>query len=383
MEEGQSKQDQKVVLVTGGAGFIGSHVCEVLLRRGDRVVMIDNMNDYYDFRLKHYNLSILMSSSDSGNLSTHKGDICDDDFLEDVFKRELPTHVIHLAARAGVRPSIQDPSSYVRTNVDGTSKLLDLARRYEVKNFVFASSSSVYGGSTKSVLSEEDVVSKPVSPYAATKITCELLAYTFHHLYGLNTTGLRFFTVYGPRGRPDMAPFKFIDRIARGAVIQQYGDGTTSRDYTYISDIVDGVVRALDTPLGYEILNLGNGRPFELSNFIQIVEKAVGRSAIIDVLPKQPGDVDRTCACIDRAKQLLGYEPKVPFEEGIARTVDWYKFFLSAIFPGGIVGQECTVDNPLSAVIAGSLDEDLEISSNVLCASCQLPSRKSLLCIVF
>jgi UDP-glucuronate 4-epimerase len=273
--------------------------------------VVDEMNDYYDMRLKHYNLSILKSSYDSSHLVVYSGDICDDAFLEDIFEREALTHIIHLAARAGVRPSIHDPSLYVRTNVDGTSKLLDLARRYEIQNFVFASSSSVYGGSLKSVLSESDVVSRPVSPYAATKITCELLAFTFHHLYGLNTTGLRFFTVYGPRGRPDMAPFKFIDRIARGVPIQQYGDGTTSRDYTYITDIVDGVVRALDTPLGYEILNLGNGRPFELSKFIGIVEKAVGRPAVIELLPDQPGDVDRTCANIDRAKELLGYAPKV------------------------------------------------------------------------
>lgn len=231
------------------------------------------------------------------------------------------------------------------------------------------------------MLSETDVVSRPVSPYAATKITCELLAFTFHHLYGLNATGLRFFTVYGPRGRPDMAPFKFIDRITRGRPIQQFGDGTTSRDYTYISDIVDGVVRAVDTPLGYEILNLGNGRPFELSKFIGIVEKAVGREAIIEMLPNQPGDVDRTCANIDRAKELLGYSPKVTFEEGITRTVDWYKFFFSVIFPGGTVGNqvssESPIGNPFNDDIAGSQDDDFEISSNVVKASHQMRSRRS------
>lgn len=383
-QEEEDAPEQMKVLVTGGAGFIGSHVCEALLRRGNRVVVVDEMNDYYDMRLKHYNLSILKSSYDSSQLEVYSGDICDDDFLANIFEREALTHIMHLAARAGVRPSIHDPSLYVRTNVDGTSKLLDLARRYEIKNFVFASSSSVYGGSLKNVLSESDVVSKPVSPYAATKITCELLAFTFHHLYGLNTTGLRFFTVYGPRGRPDMAPFKFIDRIARGVPIQQYGDGTTSRDYTYITDIVDGVVSALDKPLGYEILNLGNGRPFELSKFIGIVECAVGKPAVIELLPNQPGDVDRTCANIDRAKELLGYSPKVSFEEGITRTVDWYKFFFSVIFPGGTVGNqvkpESPLGNPLEALsqgIRGSLDDDLEISSNVVGASCQLRSRQS------
>jgi len=370
----------KKILVTGGAGFIGSHVCEALLRRGDEVVVVDEMNEYYDRRLKLYNISILKSSYDNKKLVIYNGDICDDALMETIFSKEGLTHVCHLAARAGVRPSIQQPSLYVRTNVDGTSKLLDLARRYKIQNFIFASSSSVYGGSQKSLLSETDVVSKPVSPYAATKITCELLAFTFHHLYALNTTGLRFFTVYGPRGRPDMAPFKFIDRIAHGLPIQQYGDGTTSRDYTFIGDIVDGVVRALDTPLGYEILNLGNGKPFELSKFIGIVEAAVGREAIIEHLPDQPGDVDRTCADISKARALLGYEPKVSFEDGIARTVDWYKFFFSVIFPGGTVGNQVVADSPLGSPFAsllGSRDEDLEISSFVAKAEHQMRSRRS------
>jgi UDP-glucuronate 4-epimerase len=175
------------------------------------------------------------------------------------------------------------------------------------------------------VLTEEDVVEKPVSPYAATKKACELIAYTYHHLYGLNTTGLRFFTVYGPRGRPDMAPFKFIDRIFNDTEIQQYGDGYTSRDYTYISDIVDGVVRSIDRPLGYQVFNLGNGRPFLLKNFIQLVVENVGKEAIIKVLPEQPGDVKHTCACIKKARDLLGYDPQVTFEEGISKTVAWYK----------------------------------------------------------
>lgn len=175
------------------------------------------------------------------------------------------------------------------------------------------------------MLTEDDVVDNPVSPYAATKKSCELLAYTFNHLYGLPCTGLRFFTVYGPRGRPDMAPFKFIDRVFRGKTIQQYGDGTTSRDYTYISDIVAGVVAAIDRPLGYEVINLGNGRPFMLKNFIQLVEKCVGKAANIEVLPEQPGDVQHTCASIDKAKALLGYSPQVSFEEGIRLTTEWYR----------------------------------------------------------
>ncbi|KAJ1434508.1 hypothetical protein B484DRAFT_446560 [Ochromonadaceae sp. CCMP2298] len=313
--------DSKIVLMTGGAGFIGSHVSEYLLKRGDKVVIVDEMNDYYDVRIKQSNLDHLRSFE---GCTVYRGDICDVDFMSEVFERERPTHICHLAARAGVRPSIVDPYIYVHSNVEGTTRLLDLARQYSCKNFVYASSSSVYGCSTNAVLSESDIVDKPVSPYAASKKACELFAYTFHHLYGLNTTGLRFFTVYGPRGRPDMAPFKFIDRVYNGHFIQQYGDGSTSRDYTYIDDIVEGVVASIDTPLGCEVINLGNGRPCLLSDFISLVEKAVGKKAVIEILPCQPGDVDRTCADITKAQTLLGYAPKVPFEEGIRRTAEWY-----------------------------------------------------------
>lgn len=317
--------NRKVVLVTGGAGFIGSNVSDKLMDRGDKVIIVDEMNDYYDVRLKQNNLEFLFRKYGREQCVIYRGDICDVDFISDIFERERPTHLCHLAARAGVRPSIADPYIYVHSNIEGTTRLLDLSRQYKVKNFVYASSSSVYGCSEKEILSESDVVEKPVSPYAATKKACELLAYTFHHLYGLNCTGLRFFTVYGPRGRPDMAPFKFIDRIYNGQPIQQYGDGTTSRDYTYIDDIVAGVIASIDKPLGYEVINLGNGRPYLLKDFISLVEKCVEREAIIEKLPEQPGDVDRTCADISKAKMLLGYEPKVPFEEGIRRTADWYK----------------------------------------------------------
>jgi UDP-glucuronate 4-epimerase len=257
-------------------------------------------------------------------LSICRGDICDIDFIGDVFERHRPSYVCHLAARAGVRPSILDPYIYVHSNIEGTTRLLDLARLYDCKNFVYASSSSVYGSSSASVLTEGDVVESPVSPYAATKKACELLAYTFHHLYGLSTTGLRFFTVYGPQGRPDMAPYKFIERIYHGQPIQQYGDGNTSRDYTFISDIVDGVVRAIDRPLGYQIFNLGNGRPRLLKDFIALVETCVGKKAVIEMLPEQPGDVSHTCADISKASEMLGYAPKVPFELGIQITAEWY-----------------------------------------------------------
>jgi UDP-glucuronate 4-epimerase len=320
-----SADDIKTVLVTGGAGFIGSHVAEVLLQRGDRVVIVDEVNDYYDVSQKEANLALLSSRYTNEQLQIYRGDICDVDFITSVYEQTKPEYVCHLAARAGVRPSITDPFIYIHSNVEATTRLLELARTHGCKSFVFASSSSVYGGSDKSYFSEEDVVDFPVSPYAATKKSCELIAHTYHHLYGLNIAGLRFFTVYGPRGRPDMAPFKFIDRISSGVEIQQFGDGSSSRDYTYVDDIVDGIVRSIDTPLGYQIYNLGNGNPVKLLDFIHLVEKHCGQKAVIKQLPEQPGDVPRTCANISKARELLGYSPKVDFEEGIRRTVEWYK----------------------------------------------------------
>merc|ERR1711862_426171 len=255
----------------------------------------------------------------------YKGDICNEKFMRDLFEKEQPKWVCHMAARAGVRPSIQDPYVYIHSNIKGTTQLLELSHRYGVENFVFASSSSVYGGSKSTFFSEDENVDNPVSPYAASKKACELLAYTYHHLYQLNITGLRFFTVYGPRGRPDMAPFKFIDRVSRGVEMQQYGDGSSSRDYTYISDIVDGVVRAIDRRHEYEVFNLGKGDGTSLKEFITLVQKHVGKKAIIKVLPDQPGDVPYTCADVAKAQEYLGYEAKIPFEEGIRRTAEWYK----------------------------------------------------------
>jgi UDP-glucuronate 4-epimerase len=315
----------KKVLVTGGAGFIGSHVAEVLLDRGDDVVIIDEMNDYYDLCIKEENLRLLRSAYPENRLKIYRGDICDRDLMERIFTIERPQWVCHMAARAGVRPSIQDPFVYIHSNIKGTTHLIELSAKHGIKNFVFASSSSVYGGSKSSLFSETEVVDNPVSPYAATKKACELLAYTYHHLYKLNITGLRFFTVYGPRGRPDMAPFMFLDRVSRGMEIQQFGDGTSSRDYTYISDIVDGVVRSIDRPYPYEIFNLGKGSGTSLKKFIGLVEKYAGKKAIIRVLPDQPGDVPYTCADVSKAKEMLGYKSTVSFEEGIRRTAEWYK----------------------------------------------------------
>jgi len=314
----------KKVLVTGGAGFIGSHVAEVLLARGDDVVIVDEMNDYYDVRIKENNLKLLQEMS-RGRVKIYRGDICDVDFISDVFEVERPTFVCHMAARAGVRPSIQDPFVYIHSNIRGTTQLMELSAQYGVKNFVFASSSSVYGGSSSTFFSEQEVVDNPVSPYAASKKACELLAYTYHHLYKLNVSALRFFTVYGPRGRPDMAPFKFIDRVSRGLEIQQFGDGSSSRDYTYISDIVDGIVRSIDRPYGYQVFNLGKGSGTSLKDFIDLVQKYTERKASIKVLPDQAGDVPYTCADVSKAFHLLGYKAKTSFEEGIMHTAKWYK----------------------------------------------------------
>ena len=315
----------KKVLVTGGAGFIGSHVAKALLERGDDVVIVDEVNDYYDVSLKETNLRLLQEQYDESRLVVYRGDICDAERMEEIFETERPEWVCHMAARAGVRPSIQDPYIYIHSNIEGTTRLMELSAKYGVKNFVFASSSSVYGGSKSTFFSEDEVVDNPVSPYAASKKACELLAYTYHHLYKLPITGLRFFTVYGPRGRPDMAPFKFIDRVSRGVELQQFGDGSSSRDYTYIDDIVDGVVRSIDRAYPYQIFNLGKGSGTSLKDFIDLVQKYVGAPAKIRVLPDQPGDVPYTCADVRKAQHLLGYESRISFEEGIRRTVDWYQ----------------------------------------------------------
>lgn len=315
----------KKVLVTGGAGFIGSHVAEYLLERGDDVVIIDEMNDHYDVRIKEANLKLLRDKYPSyERLTIYRGDICDKDFVEAVFAAEKPSWVCHMAARAGVRPSIQNPYIYVHSNIEGTIRLMEVSHKHKVKNFVFASSSSVYGGSNSTYFSESENVDHPISPYAASKKAAELISYTYHHLYGLNITALRFFTVYGPRGRPDMAPFIFVDRVSQGGTIDQFGDGTTSRDYTYISDIVDGIVRCIDRPHKYEVFNLGKGSGTSLKEFIQIVEKYTGKKANINQKPDQPGDVPYTNADVTKPHTMLGYQAKVPFDEGIRRTVEWY-----------------------------------------------------------
>ena len=325
-----SGTEKKRVLVTGAAGFIGFHTARTLLERGDDVVIIDELNDYYDVKLKQSNLDYLTSNFGDDRVKVFIGDLCDADLVRRVIKETKPDSIIHLAARAGVRPSIDDPLLYIHSNITATTVLLEACRTFGIQKFVYASSSSVYGGSLKETFSEEDVVDFPVSPYAATKKCCELLAHTYHHLYKLDCIGLRFFTVYGPRGRPDMAPFKFMDRIARDISIDQYGDGSSSRDYTYIDDIVQGVILSLDRGTGCEVFNLGNGSPVFLTDFIATIESLVGKRAIIKFLPDQPGDVPRTCADVSKARKLLGYEPTTPLHIGLAKTWAWYSEFYAA-----------------------------------------------------
>lgn len=298
---------------------------------------------------------MLTSTYGTDRVKVYRGDICDRCLMTELFETERPGWVCHMAARAGVRPSIQDPYVYIHSNIEGTTQLMELSHRYNVQNFVFASSSSVYGGSTSTYFSEDEVVDNPVSPYAATKKACELLSYTYHHLYNLNVTGLRFFTVYGPRGRPDMAPFKFIDRVSRGAEIEQFGDGSSSRDYTYIDDIVDGVLRAIDRPYPYQIFNLGKGDGTSLREFIGLVEKYTGKKAMKKILPDQPGDVPFTCASVEKAERMLGYRSHVTFEEGIRRTVQWYNTVyakdntnIDSNISAEFVQQQIHLGNPLS-----------------------------------
>jgi len=321
------------VLLTGAAGFIGSSVSEALVRRGDHVIGVDNLNTFYDPAIKEENLrSVEQTANEApGRFEAVRVDIVKDaDRIRTLFEvpATRPDVVCHLAAWAGVRPSIQNPLIYAQTNVEGTARLLELAREFAVLPFVFASSSSVYGARKEVPFRETDPVDDPISPYAATKKAGELLGYTWHHLHGIRFVGLRFFTVYGPRQRPEMAIHKFAARILAGEPIPMFGDGSTSRDYTYIDDIVEGVVAALDrahgTP-GYRIYNLGGSETTTLAELVQHLERALGREATIQRLPEQPGDVPRTFADISRARDELGYAPRTPVERGIARFASWLR----------------------------------------------------------
>ncbi len=308
------------VLVTGCAGFIGSHLVEALLNRGDEVAGIDCFNDYYDPAIKRRNLSRALGHA---RFTLWDRDICDEPAVRSVFDAFRPDVVVHLAARAGVRPSIRDPNLYHRVNVIGSQHILDACRDFGGPYLVFASSSSVYGGSDRVPFREDDPVARPVSPYAATKRMNELQAHVYSHLYGLQITMLRFFTVYGPRQRPDMAIHKFARAILEGRALPMFGDGSSRRDYTYIDDIISGVLAAIDHPREYDIFNLGESRTVSLTELIALLEEVLGRRALIDRHPPQPGDVPITYADISRARELLGWEPRTPVEEGLRHFAAW------------------------------------------------------------
>ncbi|HZI93057.1 MAG TPA: NAD-dependent epimerase/dehydratase family protein [Patescibacteria group bacterium] len=313
------------ILVTGGAGFIGSHVVGRLLARGDSVLVLDSFDNYYDPAIKRRNLRAAIGDAATSRFALVEADIRDTTAIGEVFAGNDIDAVVHLAARAGVRPSIEAPLLYDEVNVKGTNNLLEACRRHGVRRFIFGSSSSVYGDSTDVPFREDARVDRPVSPYAATKVAGELLCYTYHHLFGIDVSCLRFFTVYGPRQRPEMAIHKFARLILQGQPLQRFGDGRTERDYTYIDDILDGILKALDQVSGYDVFNLGESRRVSLSRLIEIIESEIGVRAKVESMPEQPGDVKMTCADITHAREKLGYAPTVPIEEGIRRFVTWLK----------------------------------------------------------
>lgn len=317
------------ILITGGAGFIGSTLADKLLKLStsfqnninNKIIIIDNFNDYYSPELKDLNIKHNLANPD---YKLYRGDICDRNLVNKIFKNHEINCVIHIAARAGVRPSLEDPLEYVRSNIEGTINILEAMRKNNVKKIVFASSSSVYGNCKAEKFTEDLKVTEPISPYAATKSACEQFLYTYSKLYDMQALCLRFFTVYGPRQRPDLAIRKFIELIEQDKPIPVYGDGTTMRDYTYIDDIVNGIMSAINydkTP--YEIINLGGGSPVTLNEMIATIEKVLGKKAKIERLPMQPGDVDRTVADITKARRLLNYNPQTTFEEGIRKFIEW------------------------------------------------------------
>ncbi len=310
------------ILITGAAGFIGSHLCEALIKEHE-IVGLDNFCDFYDIKIKRNNLLKLAKYD---NFQIIKADIRNQSELEDIFSHHKFDFVIHLAAMAGVRPSIADPVLYTEVNINGTVNLLEQCKKHGIKKFIFASSSSVYGNNKKVPFAESDSVDLPISPYAATKKTGELICHTYHHLENISMVVLRFFTVYGPRQRPDLAIHKFARKILSNEVIPVFGNGTTKRDYTYIDDIIDGILKSIDfvnNGCCYEIFNLGESKTISLSKMIKTIENALGKTARKEILPVQPGDVDQTFADISKAKKLLGYKPKTNFKNGIDKFVDW------------------------------------------------------------
>lgn len=311
------------ILITGGAGFIGSTLADKLLEKNNKIVVIDNFNDYYSPKLKEKNIK---HNLDNKNYKLYRGDICDKNLLSKIFEENQIDVVVHIAASAGVRPSIENPLSYVKNNIEGTVNIVEVMKENGIKKIVFASSSSIYGNCKEEIFSEDLKVSEPISPYAASKSACEQFLYTYSKLFDIQVVALRFFTVFGPRQRPDLAIRKFIDLIKENKPIPVYGDGTTIRDYTYVDDIVDGIISAInynDTP--YEIINLGGGAPVSLNQMIETIEKVLNKKATIEHLPMQLGDVNKTAADITKAKKLLNYNPKTSFKEGVIKFIEWEK----------------------------------------------------------
>lgn len=309
------------ILITGGAGFIGSATAKKMIERGDQVVLVDNFNDYYDPQLKRDRVKTLLKGK---KFKLYEADIRNYDEMEKIFKKEKPDKILHLAAMAGVRYSLEKPLLYADVNVMGTLNLLELSRIYKIKNFVYASSSSVYGVNKKVPFAETDFVDNPISPYAATKKSTELLAHVYSHVYGLKTTGLRYFTVYGPWGRPDMAAFKFVKAMLAGKPIDVYNHGKMLRDFTYIDDIVAGTIKVIDADLKYAVMNIGADKPEKLGKFITVLEKSLGVKAQKNMMPMQPGDVPRTMADVSKLRKM-GWKPEVRIEEGLQNFSDWYK----------------------------------------------------------
>lgn len=305
------------ILITGVAGFIGSWIAKELVKQGHNIIGIDNFNDYYNSKFKEENLEDI-------KLKLYKEDIRNFDNLKKIFYNNKINKIVHLAAMVGVRPSIINPFIYEEVNVRGTLNLLELAKQNNIKKFVFTSSSSVYGNQDKVPFSEDDATNSQISPYAATKKSGEILCYTYNSLYKIPTVCLRLFTVYGPYGRPDMAPYKFVNNISHGKEIEVYGDGSTKRDYTFIADIVSGILKSFELDADYEIINLGCGSPIMLSNFIKIIEKNLGKKAVIKQKELQQGDVMQTYADISKAERLLGYKPKVKINDGLKIFCEWY-----------------------------------------------------------
>ncbi len=313
---------EKTILVTGAAGFIGYHVSKRLLDTGHRVIGVDNLNPYYDESLKRARLELLRPYD---GFVFYREDIQDRDAVGGIFAANEIGRICNLAAQAGVRYSLEDPFSYQRSNLEGFLNLLEAARHHRVDNFVYASSSSVYGGNTKYPFREADRVDHPISLYGATKKANELMAHSYSHLFGIPTTGLRYFTVYGPWGRPDMALFLFTEAILQDRAIDVFNNGRMRRDFTYIDDVVDGTVAALEHPFPYEIFNLGNSSTVELMDFISTIEEELGREARKNFLPMQPGDVPETSADIEKSRRLLGFNPGTTIREGISRFLTWYR----------------------------------------------------------